>query len=231
MTRTRSHFLLQLTTVLTLLGVFLATMSARDAFAGGFWPKTFLLVRMLVLVLLCTWFLRRSGERWAEVGLRKPRRWWPIPLLVIGGFVLLVVLSSIIRSMLLPALGIPPPRLASALVTPGNLAEYLYSAILVAWGSAAFGEEMVVRGFILDRMMKLFGSSRNPAALAAVVLQAALFGAFHFYQGMAGVLITGMVGLVIGLVWFLGGRNLWACILLHGLVDFITNTEAFTATR
>jgi len=88
---------------------------------------------------------------------------------------------------------------------------------------------LVVRGFLLDRIAKVIGSSGTPTYLAAIVLQATLFGAFHIYQGIGGALITGAVGLLIGLVWLVGGRNLWACILLHGLVDFVYATEAYTA--
>ncbi len=55
----------------------------------------------------------------------------------------------------------------------------------------------------------------------AVVLQAAIFGAFHIYQGIGGVLTTTAAGLVLGLIWLVGGRNLWACVLLHGFVDFL----------
>jgi len=225
----RWHYLLQLVAVVALLGLFLSLMSASEVVDGGAGRKLFLLGRMAVLVLLCTWFLRRGGERWADLGLRRPRRWWVVPFLVVGGFVLLLVLSRVIRDVILPAIGAPPPQLGSSLVRPGDLAEYLFLAIPVAWGSAALGEELVIRGFLLDRIVKVIGSPGMPAHLVAILCQAALFGSFHLHQGIGGVLITGMVGLVLGLVWLLGGRNLWACILLHGAVNFITQTEAYTA--
>ena len=98
-------------------------------------------------------------------------------------------------------------------------------------GRAAGGsyQGLVVRGFLLDRIAQVIGSSGTPALLLAIGLTAALFGAFHLYQGLGGALLTGAVGLVIGLIWLWGGRNLWACILLHGLVDFIGATESYTA--
>jgi membrane protease YdiL (CAAX protease family) len=102
-----------------------------------------------------------------------------------------------------------------------DLEEYLFWAIPVSWGSAAFGEELLARGFILNRIGQVIGSLRTPAIAAAVVLQAAIFGSFHIYQGIGGALITGAAGLVIGLIWLLGGRNLWPCFLLHGLIDFL----------
>lgn len=204
-------------------------MSPSDAVGGGVGPKLFLLLRMALLILLCTWLLRRGGEQWADVGLRRPPRWWTVPLLTAGGFVLLIVLSGVLYRVVLPTVGLPPPALSGRRMIRGDLAEYLYAAIPVAWGSAAFGEELVVRGFLLDRIAKVIGASGTPAYLAAVGLQAALFGAFHLYQGIGGALVTGAVGLLIGLIWLWGGRNLWACILLHGFVDFIAATESYTA--
>ena len=225
----RWHYLLQFTAVVALIGSFQLVMSPGEVAGSGVGPKSFLLLRMAFLVLLCTWFLRRGGERWADVGLRRPPRWWTVPVLVAGGFLLLIVVSGVMYQVIFPAIGTPPPEYGAHRAIQGDLAEYLYFAIPVSWGSAAFGEELVVRGFLLDRIAKVIGSSGTPTYLAAIVLQALLFGAFHLHQGLGGALLTGAIGLVIGLVWLWGGRNLWACILLHGLVDFISFTESYTA--
>jgi membrane protease YdiL (CAAX protease family) len=91
----------------------------------------------------------------------------------------------------------------------------------VSWGSAAFGEELLARGFILDRLAKVIGGRQSPAFVAAVFLQAAIFGAFHMYQGIGGAIVTAAAGLVLGLVWLFGRHNLWPSVLLHGLVDFL----------
>lgn len=225
---TRSRWLLELLAVLGLLGILLPIMSVNAVVNhGGVTAKMFLLLRMLVLVLVCTWFLSRNGERWADVGLRRPKRWWPMPLLVIGGFTLLLLVAGWMYTVLLPALGAQPPTVRSSDAISGNIGEYLFWALPVAWGSAAFGEEMVVRGFILDRLAKLIGSHRTAALLFAVLVQSVLFGALHMHQGVGGALITGLAGLILGLVWLASGRNLWASIILHGLINFISNTEAF----
>ncbi|MBC7672871.1 MAG: hypothetical protein H7247_10675, partial [Polaromonas sp.] len=173
----RRQYVLQAAVVVVLLGSFQFLMSPSEVFARGAGPKVFLLLRMAGLLLLCTWFLRRADERWADVGLRRPPRWWSVPLVVVGGFMLLLVVSGMMYRAILPALGAAPPALASQQALRGNLALYLYSAIPVAWGSAAFGEELVVRGFLLDRIAKVVGSSGTSAYLTAVIVQAVLFGA------------------------------------------------------
>jgi len=225
----RWQYALEAVVVATLLGSFQFVMSPSDVLGPGAGPKLFLLLRMAGLVLLCTWFLWRGGEHWADVGLRRPPRWWSVPLLVAGGFVLLIALSGVMYRVVLPAIGATPPEVDALQAIRGDLAAYLYMAIPVAWGSAAFGEELVVRGFLLDRIAKVIGSSGTPTYVAAVVVQAALFGASHLYQGIGGALLTGAVGLLFGLLWLGGGRNLWACIVLHGVINFIAYTEAYAA--
>lgn len=217
---------LQLSLVFVLVGTFLSMMSAYDTVNAGVWPKAFLVGRMALLVLLCTWLLRRSGERWSNLGLRRPRRWWLVPLLVVGGLVVLVASANLIRNSLAPALGLPLPVPTANTALQGDFPEYLFYATLVSWGSAAFGEELLLRGFVLDRLLKTMRSSKALATLIAIVIQAAIFGLFHLHQG-SNALVATAAGLVFGLLWLLGGRNLWACIVLHGLVDLITHTNHY----
>jgi hypothetical protein len=225
----RRRWITQLGLVLGLTAASLLIMSSDDAVNGGWERKTFLVGRMAVLIAVCTLFLRQEGETWSELGLRRPRPWWKVPILVAGGFGLLLVTVLVITNQVLPALGAPPPRPSAKIALRGDLSEYLFWAIPVAWGSAAFGEELLLRGFVLDRFAKLIGSSSLPATLCAIMLQALVFGAFHLYQGVAGGVIAGAIGTIMGLIWLAGGRNLWPCFLLHGLADFISYTDKFTA--
>lgn len=222
----RRRFLFQLAAVIVPLGIALTIMPAPGAVDAGTGPKLFLLARMAIVVAICTWFLRSGGERWADVGLRAPPRAWVTPLAAVGGLLAILVTAGVV----LPALGVRPV-VASGLPIRGDLAEYLYWVLPVSWGSAAFGEELVFRGFLLDRIQKLAGAPGTPATLVAIVVQAAVFGSLHAYQGLGGVLLTGTIGLLLGGVWLVGGRNLWACIIIHGLIDATTITRAYTAGR
>lgn len=87
-----------------------------------------------------------------------------------------------------------------------------------AWLSAAIGEEVVFRGFLLHELASLLGTSGWRRAVA-VVGGAALFGAAHANQELPGVLLTGLIGAFVGTAFFASGRNLPALILAHGLVD------------
>jgi membrane protease YdiL (CAAX protease family) len=109
----------------------------------------------------------------------------------------------------------------------GRLPLYLFFLIPVAWGAAAFGEEMLFRGFFLDAIARLLGRESWPATLVAVVVQAAMFATLHLYQGPAGAATAGGVGLALGLAWWISGRNLWAGILLHGAFDATAMTAIY----
>jgi uncharacterized protein len=96
--------------------------------------------------------------------------------------------------------------------------ERLLVSLFIVWVTAAFFEEMVFRGFLLDRLLVLMGPGRARVALACV-LGAALFGLMHAYQGPFGILMTATIGLVFSVSYFALGRNLWALIIAHGLIN------------
>lgn len=105
----------------------------------------------------------------------------------------------------------------------GNTTAYLVWMVLVVWGSAAFGEELLNRGFIMNRLQQVFGA--GPVGITmAIIGQAAIFGFLHAIQGPSGILITAYVGLVLAAVYFASGRNLWAPILAHGIMDSMSLT-------
>jgi uncharacterized protein len=48
---------------------------------------------------------------------------------------------------------------------------------------------------------------------------AILFGVGHYYKGPTGIVDSGVAGLILGAAYLLSGRNLWAAVLAHGLID------------
>lgn len=209
-----------------LAATFMLLLPASAAAEGGVTPKLLLLARMAGLVLLATWLLHRSGERWRELGLRRPQRWWKTAVTVVVGYLAVGLGVGMLKLLVLPRLGLSAPDVSAFGAIEGDVAAYLYWAIPVAWGSAAFGEELLFRGFLLGRLAQAGGGSPT-AVHGAILAQAVLFGSLHAYQGVGGFLATALVGLVMGYAWLFTGRNLWAPILLHGLIDFVSVTAAF----
>jgi hypothetical protein len=86
------------------------------------------------------------------------------------------------------------------------------------WGFAAFGEEIGYRGYLLNRAADCGGRS-TAAFWAAVIVVSVLFGYGHHYKGPAGMVDSGIAGLILGAAYVLSGRNLWLPILAHGFID------------
>lgn len=78
--------------------------------------------------------------------------------------------------------------------------------------TAGICEEVVFRGFMIWYL-----GHWMPIWLAAIVAAIA-FGLAHWYQGVAGVLKTGITGLVMGLLYAGTGSLLWPAIL-HAAID------------
>ena len=178
---------------------------------------------MFLGVIAATLMMRQSGETWRDLGLRSASSWGGLfkgAGMVVLVFVLSAVMSALVQFVLLPALGLPVQR---TLPDVSTLTLYLIMMALV-WTTNSFGEEMVFRGFLMSRFAQIFGGSRGAWILAAFA-QALIFGLGHAYQGIAGIIITGVVGLVFGLSYLLARRNLWPLIIAHALI----NTWGLTA--
>lgn len=220
MTARRS--LVEIAVLVGLFALLAGLYPVETAVRGGAGEKLFVAGRVAALVLLATWLLRRSGEGWAEAGLRRPAGWRLLAAGVAGGLLASALATAAVAQGLLPVLGLDRTEISQFLRLKGHPGEYLFWLTVMSWGAAAFGEEMIFRGFVLHRLAGLFGGRTG----AAIVLQAAMFGALHFPQGAGGALIAGAVGVVLGLAWLATGRNLWAPILIHGLLD-ATSMTAF----
>lgn len=84
--------------------------------------------------------------------------------------------------------------------------------------SAGMAEEIIYNGILLVGLAQLL--KRVPGAKhIAIVLSAVVFGIAHYPQGLSGIISTGLVGLTFGYGFYLSGRNIYALILSHCLLD------------
>jgi len=90
--------------------------------------------------------------------------------------------------------------------------------IALAWLSAAIGEELVFRSFLMHQLSALIRSFRG-AHVVAALLGGIAFGMMHAGQGVSGIVLTGMVGSLFGYVYLRSGLHLGAMMLAHGLID------------
>ncbi|HWY50263.1 MAG TPA: type II CAAX endopeptidase family protein [Chthoniobacterales bacterium] len=167
-------------------------------------------IQMLEVLVACVLiWLRR--ERLADIGLKHPKN-WPRTLLI-GILLAAVVFTGIYFS---EKAGFHRD-LSRFSALQGNLGLTIYTVVYVLIG-AGFYEEFMFRGFLMQGLAMLFGGNRG-AWITACIIQGLLFGASHAYQNPLGMLITGTLGVLLAVLVFVSGRNLWPAIIAHGLFD------------
>lgn len=180
------------------------------------------ILAMALPLAAASYFLHRQGLTWGDLGFARRMPLSRFVWLALGALVMIIVLTGFVITPLMRSLGAPPPDPTLLVeVIEGNPTNYLLFLIPVAWGSAAFGEELLLRGFLLHRFATLLGSP------AGVLLQALVFAVGHAYQGVTGMVNLFVVGLVLGYVYLRAGRNLWPVIVAHGLIDTLSITLVY----
>jgi len=161
--------------------------------------------------LILIW-ARLSHTPWHEIGYAKPRNW---VLTIIGGIVFGVVFKFLMKAIVMPLLGADPINRAYHFLA-GNKA--VLPAAIVAMLVAGFGEETVFRGFMFERLGKLFGDSRA-STIFIVAFTSLLFGLSHYFsQGWVGVEQATITGLVFGTI-FAATKNIWMVMIAHACFD------------
>lgn len=163
-----------------------------------------------ILVLLWVW---RSNTPWREIGYVRPRSWTST---LVVGIVLGAAFKLMMKAIVMPLFGAPPINQAFQYLV-GNRAALpaaIYTMIVVA----GFGEETVFRGFMFERLGKLFGS-RAWAKILIVLLTSLLFGLVHYpLQGLAGVQQATIFGLAFGTIMIVTGR-IFMLMVAHAAFD------------
>jgi len=111
----------------------------------------------------------------------------------------------------LHAAGLSVPSATAAFLSPKGSLEILLAFFLIV--VVAIAEETIFRGYLLLRFRAMMS---YPAAL---LLSAAIFSLGHGYEGTAGMLTVGCMGLIFALV-FEWRRSLVAPMVMHFLQDF-----------
>lgn len=171
-----------------------------------------------IYLLLLSWILLHlRGRSWRDLGLCAPENWKKTLLLGIGGGLLYFLLATWGTGPLIRNLVNAEKDLSAFDSMVGNL-PMLLVWLAAAWTLAAFGEEMFYRGYLQNRIADLIPNASFKFILGALA-NALLFGLAHAYQGWTGAATSVLFGLVLSAVYHLSGRNLWVCIIFHGVFD------------
>ena len=104
----------------------------------------------------------------------------------------------------------------------GDIVVFLIFSLFM-WFTAAFGEELVYRGFFMKRIAIMLGDNQGSWVIAAFI-NSFVFGLGHLYMGMSGALQAGLIGLLLSFVFIYNKQNLMVCMLMHGFYDMIWAT-------
>jgi CAAX protease family protein len=201
------------------IAVLVAVTLVLDAALGALvhepinWKTGFVLDaigKLLLIAVGCGLVLLR-GESLADIGLKRPESW--TRTLIIGVGLAAIVFIAIYLS---EKAGFRRD-LSRFKDVQGNLEVAIYG-VPYAFIGAGLYEEFTFRGFLMQGLAMLFGGSRTAWGVACLV-QGALFGLAHAYQNPLGIAITGILGILMGLLVLVSGRNLWAVIIGHGVFD------------
>ena len=102
--------------------------------------------------------------------------------------------------------------------TPAELRRFTFLGI-----TAGIVEELICRGYLV-----WYFASFAPLWLA-IVIASIVFGIGHLYQGVAGIIKTGTVGLFFGFLYWLSG-SIWVPMFIHAAVDVLQGRLIYFAT-
>jgi len=176
-----------------------------------------------------------DGVGLGRLGLTFPRGSGSNFLFGLGLAVSIVVCAAVVASTIaiwrldrtIPVVGGDRVRV----MVPTRRSERVWFLILSV--AAGVCEELLFRGLLPALLAALL---HDPSPWLVILLAAAAFGAAHAYQGMTGVVVTAILGALLGVIYLTTG-SLFLAMILHALIDArvgllparalgATNTEA-----
>jgi len=166
-------------------------------------------------VVVLSW-AERSRTPWPEIGYTWPVRW--VRALTIG-IPFGIAFKLLMKTIVMPLLGAPSTNRAYHYLVgnPAALPATLFTMIVIA----GVGEETFYRGYMFERLGKLFGSGK-PARASIVLITTGLFALAHYPdQGLAGAEQATITGLVFGTIFAVTGE-IWMLMFAHAAFDLVS---------
>jgi membrane protease YdiL (CAAX protease family) len=195
-----------------LAGIVLVPLAAFYVpFVSPYWTVPIGAVLAILMVRL------KPGSPNTELGLGPPRRLGHAVVLGATVGIVLVLLSRLLLNPVIEHVTATHRDLSAFDYLRGNWRSLL-PLLPTVWISAGIGEEIVYRGYLISQAAELLGNS-GAARFAAVLLAAILFALAHGHQGLSGMLLTGTLGVLFGLLFLQQRGNLWANMVTHIVGD------------
>jgi membrane protease YdiL (CAAX protease family) len=161
--------------------------------------------------------LRLRGMTWKDVGFAPPKSWGKAFGVGITAGVAMELFELFVSQPLLARWIGKMPDLSDFADLVGNLKLLLIYLALV-WVLGALGEELVYRGYLMNRAAGLFRNPKTGWTVSLVAVSVA-FGCAHLDQGSTGMVENILNGLLLGGLYLACGRNLAVPVIAHAFSD------------
>jgi membrane protease YdiL (CAAX protease family) len=200
-----------------LLAAFLFTLAAFHHLPLGRGP-------WLLVLGWVSLYVRKIG--WRGIGFKLYRSLTTTLAMGLASGVFLELFELFVSQPVLEHIIGKKPDLSQFQDLRGNLKETVLYLLLV-WIVAAFGEELIYRGYLMNRVADLMDRTRTAWIVSLIVVHA-VFGLSHSYQGLTGMIDEGLMGVLLAAIYLRTGRNLAVPIVAHGIQDTIDLILVFT---
>jgi membrane protease YdiL (CAAX protease family) len=181
----------------------------------------------LVLTLAIFWVVSRiRGSTWSDFGLARPKSWGRTILMGLGVTVGIIVSFPLLMALVQLVVPIPQQDVSRFAFLRGDLPNLIIN-VLAMWFTAGFLEELLWRGYLMNRLVDLQGNKTKLTWVIALIGSAIIFGLGHTYQGLGGVVKVTAAGLLFGAAFLTVRRNLWPVIIAHALLDTISFVQHY----
>lgn len=184
-------------------------------------------------ICVATFLLKKRSISWKDLGAVFPKgrqQWLQQIGLGILAIASIFLITMLVLYVLKPAFGLEKAADAADkfrffIDKPIVLIAYI---IIGIWFGAGLGEELLIRGFLLNHLQKVIGEGKASWFLA-LLTQAIIFGFMHSYQGSMGIVITGLIALSFGSFYLLAKRKLFPVVFAHAVFDTLTMVGLYLA--
>ncbi len=174
----------------------------------------------ITIVILYLRVSKNRKELLKSIGVKRPKNLFTLVTLCLFLGVLIELTTEIFFNPIIEKL--TGSKIDLSAVDLSSIEKYL-TWMVAGFVLGGLMEEVLFRGFLITRISKFLKGNKT-SDLFALIATSILFGLCHLYQGWSGVISTGLVGLMFGIIFLAFNKNLWYSILAHGFVNMTALT-------
>jgi membrane protease YdiL (CAAX protease family) len=181
-------------------------------------------IPIAVILIFALFRVRKVGIE--NLGLFKPVNVWKTITIGIMAGITIPAFGIFILTPVRELFGMAQENPEMYAAIEGNNAQLLIF-LIVSWTTAGFGEELIFRSFFMGQLSTAI-EDRKYKWTITLVISSLIFGLLHFNNGVEAIIGTTVSGFILGLVYLITDRNIWASYIAHGVADTIAFLIIYT---